>query len=74
VDGEPSGVTESFYSSDPQIARKREMMRAWTDWCDAWADRAIAEDPLLLDRAFMFEATYRNRYGDKRWERRIENR
>jgi integrase len=28
---EPTDVTGSFYSSDPQIGRKREMMRAWTD-------------------------------------------
>jgi hypothetical protein len=71
---EPTDVTGSFYSSDPQIARKREMMRAWTTWCDAWADRAIAADPLLLDRAFTLEAIYRKRYGDKRLERRIEKR
>jgi hypothetical protein len=71
---EPTDVTGSFYSSDPQIARKREMMRSWTTWCDAWADRAIAADPLLLDRAFMLEAIYRNRYGEKRLASRIENR
>ena len=34
---EPTDVTGQFYSSDPQIGRKREMMRAWTDWCDGWA-------------------------------------
>lgn len=71
---EPADVTGSFYSSDPQIARKREMMRAWTSWCDEWAERSIEADPLLLDRAFMLEAIYRKRYGDKRLERRIETR
>jgi hypothetical protein len=71
---EPTDVTGSFYSSDPQIGRKREMMRAWARWCDVWADRAIAADPLLLDRAFMLEEIYRARYGEKRLERRIENR
>jgi integrase len=71
---EPTDVTGSFYSSDPQIGRKREMMRAWTDWCDGWAQRAIASDPLLLDRAYMLESIFRNRYGDKRLERRIESR
>jgi hypothetical protein len=71
---EPTDVTGSFYSSDPQIARKRAMMRAWTDWCDGWAQRAIAEDPLLLDRAYMLEAIYRARYGEKRLESRIESR
>jgi hypothetical protein len=71
---EPTDVTGSFYSSDPRIARKREMMRAWTRCCDAWAERAIAADPLLLDRGYMLETIYRKRYGDKRLERRIESR
>jgi integrase len=31
---EPTDVTGSFYSSDPQIGRKRAMMRAWVRWCD----------------------------------------
>jgi hypothetical protein len=52
----------------------RATMRSWATWCDAWADRAIAADPLLLDRAFMLEAIYRNRYGEKRLASRIENR
>jgi hypothetical protein len=33
---EPNDVTGQFYSSDPQIARKRQMMRAWTEWCEVW--------------------------------------
>ena len=49
-------------------------MRAWTRWCDEWAERSIEADPLLLDRAFMLEAIYRKRYGNKRLERRIETR
>jgi hypothetical protein len=71
---EPTDVTGQFYSSDPGVARKREMMRAWTNWCDAWADKALAADPLLLDRAFMLESIFRNRYGDQRFERRSESR
>ncbi|ABE39404.1 hypothetical protein RPD_2169 [Rhodopseudomonas palustris BisB5] len=38
---EPTDVTGLFCSSDPKIGRKREMMRAWTDWCEDWRDRAI---------------------------------
>jgi len=68
---EPSDVTGSFYSSNPQIARKREMMGAWTGWCDKWAERATAVDPLLLDREYMLEMIYRNRYGDQRLIRRM---
>jgi integrase len=71
---EPNDVTGQFYSSDPQIGRKREMMRAWVNWCDKWAARAIAADPLLLDREYMLEMIYRTRYGDERLERRIEVR
>jgi integrase len=50
---EPNDVTGQFYSSDPQIARKRQMMRAWTDWCDEWAAQAISDDRALLDRELM---------------------
>jgi len=71
---EPNDVTGQFYSSDPQIGRKREMMRAWIDWCDHWAMRAAEEDPLLLDREYMTEMFYRARYGEERLERRIEYR
>lgn len=71
---EPGDVTGSFYSSDPQISRKRQMMHAWVRWCDDWADRAIEEDPLLLDRSYMLEMIYRRRYGEERLERRIESR
>jgi hypothetical protein len=46
---EPNDVTGQFYSSDPGVARKRQMMRAWTDWCDEWAAKAIAEDRALFD-------------------------
>ncbi|CUT11450.1 FIG01005984 hypothetical protein [Bradyrhizobium sp.] len=50
---EPKDVTGQFYSSDPQIGRKREMMRPWVQWCETWAQRAIEPDPMLLDRATM---------------------
>jgi hypothetical protein len=36
---EPNDVTGQFYSSDPQIGRKREMTQAWIDWREGWAAR-----------------------------------
>jgi integrase len=71
---QPDDVTGAFYSSDPAIARKREMMRAWTEWCETWAAEAIRQDPLLLDREFLMEAIFRERYGEERLEQRIEYR
>jgi hypothetical protein len=62
---EPNDVTGQFYSSDPGIARKRQMMRAWTDWCDEWAARAIADDSSLLDRDLMAGEIKRRRYERK---------
>jgi hypothetical protein len=50
LDGvEPNDVTGQFYSSDPQIGRKREMMRAWFNWYNKWAARAIAADLSLSE-------------------------
>lgn len=59
---EPSDVTGQFYSSDPGIARKRQMMRAWTEWCDTWAAAAIAEDDSLLDRELTAAEIRKRRY------------
>lgn len=59
---EPTDVTGQFYSSDPGIGRKRQMMRAWTEWCDDWAARAVAEDRWLLDKAMIAEEIRRRRY------------
>ncbi|MGY3494209.1 hypothetical protein [Bradyrhizobium sp. USDA 4502] len=71
---DPKDVTAHFYSSDPAVRRKREMMHAWVAWCENWAARAIAADPLLLDRDYMAEMFYRARYGEERLQRRIEFR
>jgi hypothetical protein len=59
---EPTDVTGLFYSSDPKIGRKRELMRAWVDWCDDWCDRAVREDPALRDRDLMTAEIRRARY------------
>jgi len=62
---EPNDVTGQFYSSDPQIARKRQMMRAWTEWCDDWTAKAVADDRALLDRELIAAEIRRRRYKDK---------
>jgi hypothetical protein len=49
-------VTASFYDSDLSIACKREMMRAWVEWLDKWAVKAIEADPDLLDREKLCKA------------------
>jgi hypothetical protein len=46
-------VTGNFYSSAPQIKRKREMMLLWTAWLDAQAEIAISEDETLLDETLL---------------------
>lgn len=59
---EPSDVTGQFYSSDPGIARKRQMMRSWVDWCEEWTAKAIKEDAALRDRDLMAAEIRKRRY------------
>jgi hypothetical protein len=47
------------------------MMSAWCAWLDDWAERAVKEEPRLLDHGWLCESIYRNRYGEERWQRRI---
>ena len=68
---ESDDVTGQFYSTNPAIARKRQMMSAWCAWLDDWAERAIKKDPRLLDHDWLCESIYRNRYGEERLRRRI---
>ena len=67
-------VTGVFYSSDPAVKRKREMLIAWCSWLDHWAAKAIEANPLLLDHEFLRRAMFRKRYGYKRFKRRIAYR
>jgi hypothetical protein len=62
---DPRDVTGNFYSSDPAILRKREMLTLWTAWLDKWAAIAIEQDPLLLDHDHLAEAIFRKKYGKK---------
>lgn len=69
---DPGDVTAQFYNTDPEILKKREMMRGWIGLLDKWAAEAIKADPDLLDRDKIAEAIYRKRYGDKRWKAMVE--
>lgn len=62
---EPENVTSQFYSSDPGIARKREMMRAWVDWCEHWTAEAIKQDAALRNRDLMEREIRERRYKKK---------
>ena len=65
---DPGDVTAQHYDTDPEIRRKREMMKGWVCLLDKWAAAAIAADETLLDRDAVAELIYRKRYGDKRWK------
>src|ERR1017187_6916013 len=71
---EPDDVTGRFYSSDPAIVRKREMMKLWCQWLDEWCAKAIAADPILSDRKALVEAIYRERYSEEQLQKRIAYR
>ena len=38
-------VTAQHYNTDPAIAKKRAMMKAWVSWLEAQEAKAIAADP-----------------------------
>lgn len=63
---EPTDVTGQFYSSDPQIKRKRAMMKAWTEWCEHWTAKAIEKDAALKNAELMGKTIRAERYKHKR--------
>ena len=62
---EPGDVTGQFYNNDPQISRKRAMMRDWTEWCEERTAEAIKQDRALPDRDLMAAEIRRRRYARK---------
>lgn len=70
---EPDDVTGMFYSSNPDIARKRTMMTAWVAYLDGLCKQAVAEDACYADADWIREQMYVKRYPD-RVARRIESR
>ncbi|WP_342739398.1 integrase arm-type DNA-binding domain-containing protein [Bradyrhizobium sp. B117] len=65
-------VTGTFYSSDPGIARKRAMMKAWTEWCDHWTAQAIEKDKTLLNADVMGKTIRAERYKFKKKKAQAE--
>jgi len=71
---EPDDVTGRFYSADPAIGRKREMMKKWIAWLEHWCAEAIRKDGLLTDFGALSEAIFRSRYGDERLAQKAQPR
>jgi integrase len=69
---DPGDVTAQHYDADPELVKKRTMMKAWTDWLEARCAEAIAADPTLLDREAVAEQVYRIRYGDEAWKAAVK--
>jgi hypothetical protein len=67
---EPNDVTGRFYSADPAIGRKREMMERWIAWLEHWCAEAIRKDGLLTDSEALSEKIFKSRYGDERWAKK----
>lgn len=66
---DPGDVTAQHYNTNPELVKKRAMMRAWVSWLEAQESKAVAADPILLDREAIGEQVYRIRYGDDAWKR-----
>ena len=69
---EPDDVTGRFYSADPAIGRKREMMGKGIIWLEHWCAEAIRKDGLLSDSEALSEMIFRSRYGDERWAQKSQ--
>jgi hypothetical protein len=63
---EPDDVTGRFYSGDPAIGRKREMMETWIAWLEHWCAEAIRRDGILTDHDALAKAIFKARYGKER--------
>ena len=62
---EPDDVTGRFYSVDPAVGRKRQMMEKWIVWLSTGVPKQsepTAVDGLRSTR----KANLQNRYGDQR--------
>jgi Arm DNA-binding domain len=66
---DPGDVTAQHYNTNPELLKKRRMMREWVTWLEAQEAKAIAAEPTLLDREAVAEQVYRIRYGDDAWKR-----
>jgi len=71
---DPGDVTAQHYNTNPEIVKKRAMMRDWASWLEQQEAKAVAADPTLLDREAIGEQVYRIRYGDDAWKRAVERK
>lgn len=65
-------VTAQHYNLNPEIIKKRRMMKEWIGWLEQQEAKAIADDPTLLDREAVAEQVYQIRYGDEAWATAIK--
>lgn len=72
LEGEGGDVTRGHYDLDPRLERKVEMMMWWTNWLDEQCAAAVAADPSLLDKEALRQACYIERYGQARWDAKLE--
>jgi integrase len=70
----PGDVTAGNYALDPLLARKREMLLAWSKWLDQRVQEAHAADPGLLDPGALRDAIHLARYGKPRCDQRHGSR
>jgi glutathione S-transferase len=63
---EPDDVTGRFYSADPAVGRKRQMMEKWIAWLEHWCAEAIRKDGILTDSEALAKVIFKSRYGDER--------
>ena len=67
-------MTAQHYNSNPELVKKRAMMRDWVSWLEKQETKAVAADPTLLDREAIGEQVYRISYGDDAWKRACERK
>jgi len=63
---EPDDVTGRFYSADPAINRKCEIIEKWIASLEHWCAEAIRKDGLLTDSKPL------SRYVDERWAQKAQ--
>ncbi|QDM22748.1 integrase family protein [Tardiphaga sp. vice154] len=71
---EPSDVTATYYTSNPQIAKKREIMSAWMEHLLNLEREAVRANPLLRDAAWIRREVFMARNGDDRTKKREADR
>lgn len=71
---EPSDVTATYYTSSPQISKKRAIMEAWMDHLNDLSNEAIAANPRLQDAIWIRKRVFYNRFGKAAFRKRAADR